>query len=175
MPILRKKTGAPDYGLALAKRARAAAEARVDANAAADSDEAADSAVEPGRVALAEVQPTASTRSVPTRDRWLSPVSGVPGEVSPTETGAEETLRCSPRQAAKVLAPVADALNHSEDASIGAAVRKGLTSENFDLAENLRRGDQRQVDPALALIDRIMAEQDCDFDDARLILSLIHI
>lgn len=57
------------------------------------------------------------------------------------------------------------------DMSIGAAVGKGLSNANFDLSENLRRGDQRQVDPAIFVMERIMAEQGCDFDTARLIYN----
>ena len=57
------------------------------------------------------------------------------------------------------------------DMSIGAAVDKGLSNENFDLSQNLRRGDQRQVDPAIFEMEGIMKEQGCDFDTARLIYN----
>lgn len=57
------------------------------------------------------------------------------------------------------------------DMSIGAAVGKGLSNANFDLSENLRRGDQRQVDPAIFVMESIMAEQGCDFDTARLLYN----
>eukprot|EP01043_Picozoa_sp_COSAG02_P069746 COSAG02_NODE_12081_length_1601_cov_2.364181_1_plen_162_part_10 len=50
------------------------------------------------------------------------------------------------------------------DMSIDAAIDKGLSNDNFDLSENLRRGDQRKVDPAILVMEQIMAKQGCDFD-----------
>ena len=57
------------------------------------------------------------------------------------------------------------------DMSIDAAVGKGLSNDNFDLSENLRRGDPRKVDPAIFVMEQIMAKQGCDFDTARLIYN----
>ncbi len=77
----------------------------------------------------------------------------------------------TPDQKQAITAPTADLKTANVDMSIGAAVGKGLSNDNFDLSENLRRGDQRQVDPALFVMEGIMAEQGCDFDAARLIYN----
>ena len=170
MPILRKKAGASDYGLALAKRAQTVAagtEALAKTTAAAGNGAAAAE----GRAALAEIQPTALTRSPPAHDRWLSPADGIPGEETASETHAENRLRRSPRPSKESPARAESGRKDAVDTTIAAAVAKGLSNENFDLSDNLRRGDNRRVDPALAVIEGIMSERGCDFDNARLIYN----
>eukprot|EP01047_Picozoa_sp_COSAG01_P123162 COSAG01_NODE_52074_length_349_cov_1.032000_1_plen_93_part_10 len=54
------------------------------------------------------------------------------------------------------------------DASIAAAVERGLTGEHFDLSANLRKRDAREVDPALWAMEEIMQRDGVDFDTARL-------
>ena len=68
-------------------------------------------------------------------------------------------------------AAAAAATEGGDASSIATAVEKGLSTENFDLSENLRRGDERQVDPALFVIEEIMAVEGCDFDSARLLYN----
>ena len=55
--------------------------------------------------------------------------------------------------------------------SIQDAIGQGVTSENFDLGQNLARGDDRGVDPAARVMQQIMQERGCSFDDARLIYN----
>ena len=57
------------------------------------------------------------------------------------------------------------------DASIKAAVDKGLSGANFDMSENVAKGDEREVDPALFAMEAIMEREGCDFDAARLIYN----
>jgi hypothetical protein len=54
------------------------------------------------------------------------------------------------------------------DASIAAAVGRGLTGEHFDLSANLRKRDAREVDPAVWAMEAIMERDGVDFDTARL-------
>lgn len=53
------------------------------------------------------------------------------------------------------------------DATIAAAVEQGLTSENFDLSQNVANNDTRLVDPAVHAMEAIMEREGCDFDEAR--------
>ena len=51
--------------------------------------------------------------------------------------------------------------------SIQTAVDQGMSSQNFDLNANVARGDTRGVDPAMRVMQTIMRERGCTFDEAR--------
>jgi hypothetical protein len=53
------------------------------------------------------------------------------------------------------------------DATIAAAVEQGLTSDTFDLSENVANNDTRLVDPAVHAMEAIMERENCSFDEAR--------
>ena len=58
-----------------------------------------------------------------------------------------------------------------EGISLQDATERGLASENFDLQDNIERGDTREVDPAVLVMEQIMAEQGVSFDEARTIFN----
>lgn len=99
-------------------------------------------------------------------------VASLPTTLEPGTSNQTGRVDASASGTSASAVGVEDALKTGRvDMSIGAAVDKGLSNENFDLTENLRRGDERSVDPAIFVMEKIMAEQGCDFDTARLIYN----